>query len=158
MIPMLRQMMVGASSYTSSHTVPVPILRRGRGCLRFSCGPLSRLGSLVKELSLKMLISNINLTWQCKDLNKSGIVKLPRHKNNKTDLRMFKKNQSHTNYCCIKHVVYHCILLFHNTSCDWSRLYCTATLQHPPSWTLGRLYHKLAKVVQTQISFMADIS
>jgi hypothetical protein len=32
-------------------------------------------------------------------MNKSGIVKLPGHKDNKTDLRLFKKNQSHTNYC-----------------------------------------------------------
>ena len=43
-------------------------------------------------------------------MNESGIVKLPGHKDNKTDLGMFKKNQSHTNHWGIKHVVYRCCL------------------------------------------------
>ncbi len=50
-------------------------------------------------------------------MTESGIVKLPGHKDNKTDLGMFKKNQSHTNYCGIKHVVYCCILRF-STCCQ----------------------------------------
>jgi hypothetical protein len=39
-------------------------------------------------------------------MNKSGAVKLPRHNEAKSDLGMFKKNQSHINYYGLKLNVY----------------------------------------------------
>jgi hypothetical protein len=43
-------------------------------------------------------------------MHESEVIKLPRHKENKSDLGMFKKNQSHTNSCCVKFTVYQCPL------------------------------------------------
>jgi hypothetical protein len=43
-------------------------------------------------------------------MHESGIIKLPWHRENKSGFGMFKKNQSHTNYCGVKFTVYWCPL------------------------------------------------
>ena len=64
-------------------------------------------------------------------MNESGSVKLPRNKNKKTDLGIFKKNQSHTNHELIPHqacglsvyLALSYLLPYGDTRGDGSRLY-----------------------------------